>query len=143
MAKMHAWTTQFQDQLRVFAADRHKSYDKAFDQLKKLEGAGFEDYAMDFANGAQLLSDDKKAFHDQPLMKQLIDDAIKNAATYEKNEDWLRASRLYSDLAAIEPASKDWKDKLKDCMRRVRLLAAQCCNSSTRCWWAAYPLHPK
>ncbi len=123
LAKMHAWTNEFEGQLHVFAGERHKAYDKAIEQVKKLQDAGMSDYALDFANRAQLLSDDKVAFHDQPWIKQLIADAIKHAAQYEKDAEWSKAARLYSDLAAVEPSSKEWKEKLKDSMRRVRLLA--------------------
>jgi carboxyl-terminal processing protease len=123
LVQMHQWTSQFEEQLKVFAGERHKAYDKAVADLKKLEDNGHEDYALDFANRAQLLSDDKKAFHDLDWVKKLIDDGIKHAANYESADQWYKAMRLYSDLAAVEPASKEWKEKLKSVTRRVRLLA--------------------
>jgi carboxyl-terminal processing protease len=123
LAKMHEWTSQFEGELKGFTEERHKAYDKAVDDVKKLAAKGLEDAALDFANRAQLLSDDKKAFHDLPWMKSLIEDGIKHAADYETAEDWVHATRLYSDLAAVEPASKEWKDKLKAVTRRGRLLA--------------------
>ncbi len=123
LVKMHTWTTEFEDQLHGFSDERHKAYDKAVEQVKKLLDKGHEDYALDFADRAQLLSDNKQAFHDLPWMKTLIDDSIKHASDYEASEEWSKAARLYSDLAAVEPASRDWKEKLKTAMRRVRLLA--------------------
>ena len=48
--KMHQWTDQFEDQLKVFAGERHKAYDKAVEDLKKLLDNGHQDYALDFAN---------------------------------------------------------------------------------------------
>jgi len=123
VAQMHEWTSQFEDQLKVFAGERHKAYDKAVDDVKKLLANGHQDYALDFANRAQLLSDDKQAFHDLPWMKELTANGIKHAAEYEAADEWYKAMRLYSDLAAVEPASKEWKEKLKSVTRRVRLLA--------------------
>ena len=92
--------------------------------MKKLLANGHQDYALDFANRAQLLSDDKTAFHDLPWMRALTADGIKHAGEYVvADEQWYKAMRLYSDLAAVEPASKEWKEKLKSVTRRVRLLA--------------------
>jgi len=123
LAKMHQWTSQFEGQLKGFTDERHKAYEKAVDDVKKLVDKGKEDAALDFANRAQLLSDDKKAFHDLPWMKTLTVDGIKHAADYEAADDWVHATRLYSDLAAVEPASKDWKEKLKSVTRHGRLLS--------------------
>ena len=123
LAKMHRWTDQFEGQLKGFTDERHKAYEKAVDQVKKLADKGKEDAALDFANRAQLLSDDKKAFHDLSWMKTLIADGIKHGNDYEAAEDWVHATRVYSDLAAVEPSSKDWKEKLKAVTRRGRLLS--------------------
>jgi carboxyl-terminal processing protease len=123
LAKMHEWTNQFEDQVKVFTGERHKAYDKAVEDVKKLLAKGHEDFALDFANRAQLLSDDKKAFHDLDWMKSLIAEGVKHGTDYEASNDWYRAMRIYSDLAAVEPASKEWKEKLKFVTRRVRLLA--------------------
>ena len=123
LMQMHAWTNQFEDQLKGFAAERHTAYDKSVEDVKKLLDHGHEDYALDFADRAQLLSDDKKVFHDLAWMQKLTADSIKNAAADESADQWYKAMRLYSDLAAVEPASKEWKEKLKSVTRRVRLLA--------------------
>jgi carboxyl-terminal processing protease len=123
LVKMHSWTSQFEDQLRSCAEERHKSYDKAIEQVQKVLAAGYVDYAMDFADRAQLYADDKKAFHDLPWMKKLIAEGIDHAAQDEKAGEWSHAARIYTDLTSIEPASKEWKEKLKSAMRRVRLLA--------------------
>jgi carboxyl-terminal processing protease len=123
LTQMHEWTAQFDDQLKGFADERHKAYDKAVEDVKKLLAKGHRDYALDFANRAQLLSDDKTAFHDLPWVESLIGEGIKHASVYEAANEWYKAMRLYSDLAAVEPASKQWKEKLKSVTRRVRLLA--------------------
>ena len=89
LLKMHTWTSQFEDQLRGVADERHKQYDKDVADVKKLLDAGYEDYAMDMADSAQLYSDDKKAFHDLPWVQSLIADGIKHANDYETAEDWV------------------------------------------------------
>jgi carboxyl-terminal processing protease len=123
LTQMYKWTDQFEDQLKGFTEERHKAYDKAVEQVKKLLDNNHQDYALDLADRAQLLSDDKQKFHDLPWMKSLTADSIKHAAEYEKASDWYKAMRLYSDLAAIEPASREWKEKLKSVTNHVRLLA--------------------
>jgi carboxyl-terminal processing protease len=123
LALMHTWTDQFDSQLKTFADERHKAYDKAVADVQLLQKNGHPDAALDFANRAQLLSDDKKAFHDEPWVTAMIADAIKRGDEYVANEQWLKALRIYSDLASLEPAEKQWKEDLKDVTRRVRLIA--------------------
>ena len=123
LARMHYWAREFEDQLMKFAGERHVAEGKAAANVKMLIDKGHPDFALDFATRAQLLSDDKKGFHDVPWVKQLIDDEIRQAAGDESSQQWLRALRIYSDLASLEPASKQWKEDLKTVTRRVRLLA--------------------
>jgi carboxyl-terminal processing protease len=122
-AEMLKWSDQFRDQLNVFTGERHKAYDKAVADVKTLTDKGHADYAMDFADRAQLLSDDKKAFVALPWVQKLIADGADRAKGYEAGGDWYTAMRVYRDLAAVDPASKEWKEKLKDVTRRVRLIA--------------------
>jgi carboxyl-terminal processing protease len=84
---------------------------------------GKDDYAVDVASRAFLLADDKDQFHGQDWVKQLIAGAIGRAQQDEQQEHWLRALRLYSDLAALQPSTAKWKDQLKVATRRIRLLA--------------------
>ena len=123
VARMHGWTDDFDKQLKTFADERHTAYTKAVADVQLLIKKGHQDYALGFACRAQVLSDDKQAFHDLPWVQSLIADSIKRASDYEKSGQWLSAMSLYADLASIEPASKDWKEKLKDVTTRVRLLA--------------------
>ena len=123
LALMSQWTRQFEAQLQTFADQRHKACHKATADVKLLIAKGHTDYALDHATLAQLLSDDKKAFHDEPWVSKLIADSIQHAADDEKSEQWLKAMRIYIDLGSLEPASKEWKEKLKTVTRRVRLLA--------------------
>ena len=121
--QMAEWTKRFESQREEFAAERHKQYDKAVEDVKKLQDKEKPDYATDAAARAYLLSDDKKAFRAETWVDQLIKTAIERADQYEKNEQWVKALRLYSDLGSMEPSQPLWKDRLKLATRRVRLLA--------------------
>ncbi len=124
LGQMHQWTETFEGQLKRFTDERHTAYDKAFADVQTMLKGGHEDAALDLANRAQLLSDDKDEFHNLPWMRSLIADSVKRAAGYERSDQWLQAMRVYEDLAAVEPASRDWKEHLKAVTRRVRLLAS-------------------
>ncbi len=124
LGQMHQWTDTFEGQLKRFADERHKAYDKTFADVQTMLHGGHEDAALDLANRAQLLSDDKDEFHNLPWMRSLIADSVGRAAGYERTDQWLKAMRVYEDLAAVEPASRDWKEHLKAVTRRVRLLAS-------------------
>jgi carboxyl-terminal processing protease len=121
--KMSDWLKQFETQRQEFATERHKQYDKAVGQVKKLIENKYDSYALDAAARASLLSDDKKAFRNLPWVDELVKHTIALAEQYDQKEEWLKAMRLYADLSSIEPAVPEWKDKLKLATRRIRLLA--------------------
>jgi carboxyl-terminal processing protease len=123
LGQMHQWTSTFESQLKRFADERHTAYDKAFADVQTMLKTGHQDAALDLASRAQLLSDDKDGFHNLPWMRSLIADSVKRAAGYQVSDQWLKAMRVYEDLAAVEPASRDWKEDLKAVTRRVRLIA--------------------
>src|SRR5687768_10178400 len=113
LERMASWTKNFETQRQEFAAERHKQYDKALRKVKHLIAKGKSEFALDWAAGAYLLADDKKAFRAEPWVDQLVKQTAAKADEYDKAEQWLRALRLYSDLGSIEPASPLWKEKLK------------------------------
>ena len=121
--QMSQWLKQFETQRQEFAAERHKQFEKAVGQVKKLIENKYDSYALDAAARASLLADDKKAFRNEPWVDKLVKDTIKMAEEYDRSEQWLKAMRLYADLSAIEPADPVWKEKLKLATRRIRLLA--------------------
>src|SRR6202000_2380879 len=81
------------------------------------------DYAIDAASRAYVLADNKDTFRKEPGVDQLVNNEIQKAQEYDKQEQWIKSLRIYSDLNSIEPALPVWKDKLKLSTRRVRLLA--------------------
>jgi carboxyl-terminal processing protease len=123
LSQMATWTSQFERQRQEFTRQRHKEYQKAVDDVQLLLKHQKDDYAVDVASRAFLLADDKDQFHSEEWVKQLIAGAIDRAKQDEQQEHWLRALRLYSDLAALEPSTAQWKDQLKVATRRIRLLA--------------------
>src|SRR6184192_3586511 len=118
--KMADWTRQFEEQRRVFKTERQKEYEKAVKDVHLLLDKNKLPFAMEVAAGAYLLSDDKDAFRKEPWAEKLLSDAKKVAGDYERNEQWLKALRLYSQLSTIEADSVDWKEHLKTCTRRIR-----------------------
>jgi carboxyl-terminal processing protease len=129
---MHDWTDSLQTQLHNFKEQRRKAYEKAIADEQLLLRTGHEDYALDLANRAMLLTDEKASFTNEGWVKTLIDNAITHGEQYQKSEQWLRAMRVYADLAAIQPSTRQWKDDLKDVQRRVRMLV----------WYAPDALKP-
>ena len=117
------WTHHFDANQREFDSERQKQYEKAVGDVKLLESKGHLDYAIDADRGAYLLAKDKEAFRKDSVNDTLIRQAIARADQYDHNEQWVKSLRIYSDLAAIEPSTPEWKDKLKLATRHVRLLA--------------------
>ncbi|HYO11302.1 MAG TPA: S41 family peptidase [Tepidisphaeraceae bacterium] len=121
--QMATWMKQFESQRQEFTAERRKQYEKAVADVHKLIANKKESYALDQAAKAGLLADDKKKFREEPWVDALVRQTIAMAEQFERNEQWLKALRLYSDLGSIEPANPEWKEKLKLATRRIRLLA--------------------
>ncbi len=123
LAKMVNWTSQFEAQRQTFAAERKKSFDKAVADVHLLIKHHKEDFAVDSASRAYGLAADKKAFDEEPWVKELVASAVSRGTGYENSEQWVKALRVYSDLGALQPANPEWKEHLKSATRRVRLLA--------------------
>src|SRR6185295_6435118 len=81
------------------------------------------DYAIDAASRAYPLADNKSKFRQEPGIDEMVKNSIHRAEQYDKDEQWIKALRIYSDLSTIEPSIPAWKDKLKLATRRVQLLA--------------------
>ena len=123
LVQMAEWSKGFESQRQTFAAERHKQFDKAVGDVRKLLDNKKREYALDYVARAYLLADDKKAFRNEAWVDDLVKETIELAKTYEAHEQWLKALRLYSDLGSVEPANPEWKEKLKTATRRIRLLA--------------------
>ncbi len=123
LKEMSDWTRQFEAQRKLFTDERHKEYDKAYNDVQLLLKNHKESYAIDAASRAYVLSDNKKDFGKIAWVRDLIKQTAEMGDKCEADEQWLRAMRVYSDLSAVEPSVPDWKDLLKVATRRIRLLA--------------------
>jgi carboxyl-terminal processing protease len=121
--KLVEWAKGFNEQITKFTAERRKEYDKAVAKIKLLREHGKLAYAMDFASGAQYLADNKEAFLKEPWLVELMAEAQKRAAEHDRGGEWVRAFRLYSQLAAIDGDKPEWKEKFKTSTRRLRILS--------------------
>src|SRR3954468_17518705 len=66
LTQMAEWTKAFEDQRQTFVVERHKQFEKAVGDVKKLVENKKNDYALDYVARAYLLADDKKAFRSEP-----------------------------------------------------------------------------
>ena len=123
VVRMAGWTSNFEQQRQEFASERHEQYKKSLGNVEMLLSTHHPDYAIDAASRAYLLADSKEEFRHEPGVDDLIKGSIARAEQYDKSEQWVKSLRIYSDLGSIEPSVPTWKDKLKLCTRRVRLLA--------------------
>ena len=123
LSKMSQWIAQFESQRQTFAAERGKQYDEAVTDVRKLIDSGHADFAIDAAARAYILADDKDKFHDESWVKDLIAQTVRQADQAEQANQWIKALRLYGDLAAIEPLNPQWKHHVKAVTRRMRVLA--------------------
>jgi carboxyl-terminal processing protease len=123
VAQMAGWIGQFEKQRSDFASERHKQYEKAVTDVRKLVDNGLASYAIDAAARAYLLAEDKSKFRGEAWVDELVKSTTEMATAADASEQWLRSLRLYADLGSIEPANPEWKEKLKLATRRIRLIA--------------------
>ena len=123
LEKLVKWSKDFNAQREHFVTERRKEYDKAISKVKLLQEKSKPIYAMEMAGQAYLLADNKDAFRAEPWVTKLLTEAKTLAAKYEREEQWLNALRLYSQLSSIEVENPQWKEELKVATRRIRLLA--------------------
>lgn len=121
--RMALWTGQFEAQHKVFQDQRRHEYEKTVGYVNLLVGRGKPTYAMEQAQKAYSLAEDKAAFLAEPWMVKLVADARSLAEEYEKEQQWLKSLRLYSQLGTIEPDNAQWKERMKTSARRIRLIA--------------------
>ena len=123
VAKWASWTHEFDAQWQGTQAERRQQYEKFVADVKKLQAAGKESYAIDYVRDAYIRADDKKAFRDEPWVDQIVKNSVAQVETCEAKEQWLKCLRIYSALGSLEPANPLWKDKLKLVLRHIRLVA--------------------
>ncbi|CAN5533023.1 hypothetical protein BH09PLA1_BH09PLA1_18440 [soil metagenome] len=123
LAQMSQWIAQYNSQRTEFVAERKKQYDDVVADVQKLLDGKKDVFAIDKATEAFTLTSDKDSFPKEPWVASLLQRAATIGADYEAGDQWIKARRIWSDLAAIEPANPKWKEKLNAANRRARLLA--------------------
>ena len=123
LRRMEDWIGSFQQKRQEFSQERHKLYEQQVRDVKLLQDNGYRSYAISAATGAHLFADDKDKFRSEPWVRELITESAKLGEQYEQKSEWLKAMRVWSDLASIEEMNPLWKNRLKGATRRVRLLA--------------------
>ncbi len=123
LEKMTSWLSEFQVKQAHVTEQRRKEYQKLFDDTKKLEDAGYMVDAADAVARASRYADDRDKFREEAWVKTAIDRTIALAADAERDGLWVRASRLYGDLSAIEPNNSKWRTKINDIASRRAILA--------------------
>ena len=123
LVQMDEWVEKFQAQREIIDADRAKAYERQIKDVKLLQENGYRSYAITAARAASSYAADKPAFITEPWLRELIAESESLGDDYEQKGEWLRAMRIWSDLAVIEELNPVWNDKLKAATRRVRLLA--------------------
>jgi carboxyl-terminal processing protease len=120
--RMANWAAQFEALDQTFSGARHEQFDKVVANIHTLINHNLETYAIDEANSAYTLADDPDAFRHEPWIDDLFKECSSEADHFEDNGQWLKALRMYADLAGLDPTNPVWKDKVKVATRRVRLL---------------------
>lgn len=123
LRQMGDWVNNFQAKREALTADRRKDFEQSVREVKLLQEHGHRSYAISAATVAHSLADDKDVFRGEPWVRDLIAESAKLAEDYEQKGEWLKAMRVWGDLASIEEMSPTWRTRLKDATRRVRLLA--------------------
>lgn len=116
------WADEFKGQRSTLIEERRKAYDEAVSDVQKLIAAKMEEAAIEYAQRAYVLAEDKTEFTKQPWVMALMESVAKKADDDVTQQEWVKAQRLYADLAAIEPFNKTWKEKLASVVRRTRML---------------------
>jgi len=122
ITQMSTWIRAYDAQRQKFSAERHKQFEKEVANVKKLQASDYSTFAIDAVVRAYLVADNKDTFRAEAWVNDLIRKTVLDAESAEREEHWLKAQRLYGDLAQVDPANPKWKDQLKLAARRSRLL---------------------
>ncbi len=64
---------------------------------------------------------DEEAFRREPWLQEVVRGAVQAAAAYEREQEWIKAARLYVPLGEIFPREKAYRDALRHCQEHLRL----------------------
>ncbi len=119
---MAHWTREYQKESQSFSEQRAKQSDQAVTAVHALLAHKMDSFASDEMEVAYLLANDKDVFEKQKWVHEEVDETAKMASKCLDSQQWVRALRLYSDLVAVEPADRQWKEDMHQAARGARLL---------------------
>jgi carboxyl-terminal processing protease len=120
--QMESWVSDYEAERQGFDERRHDQFLAAVKNSHILLDHKMDGYAIDEVSKAYLLADDREAFAREKWVADLIKETAGAAQQNENAALWLRAMRMYQDLTVVEPASAEWKNKLKVVATRVGML---------------------
>jgi carboxyl-terminal processing protease len=123
LRQMDDWVERFREHRDRAAEERQEAFEDQVAEVRLLQENGYRSYAINATNIAYQLAADADAFAAEPWVIELVEESRGLAEEYEANGQWIRAMRVWGDLASIESLNPVWKDRLEGATRRVRLLA--------------------
>ncbi len=123
LQQMGKWVSSFQEKREAIRAERREAFERQVKDVKLLQEHGYRSYAISAAALAHSYAEDADRFPQEPWVRTLIAESAELGKQYERKGQWLNAMRVWGDLASIEKMNPEWKTRLKDATRRVRLLA--------------------
>lgn len=122
LQRMAEWVSAYNTDHSVLLGERRQQFEKTLADMTRLIEAGKDEAAIDYATRAYVLAEDKPGFSKLPAVRGLIDRITALAADAEARQQWVKAARLYADLAQVDPDRQLWRDKLRGAARANRIL---------------------
>lgn len=122
LKRLADWVSAYTSDRAVLLGERREQFEKTLSDMNRLVEAGKDEAAIDYATRAYVLAEDKAAFSQLPVVRGLIDRVTVLAADAENRQQWVKAARLYADLAQVDPDRQLWRDKLRAAARATRIL---------------------
>ncbi|MFN4242276.1 MAG: S41 family peptidase [Tepidisphaerales bacterium] len=122
LKRLADWVGAYTSDRAVLLGERREQFEKTLSDMNRLVEAGKDEAAIDYATRAYVLAEDKAGFSQLPVVRGLIDRVTVLAADAENRQQWVKAARLYADLAQVDPDRQLWRDKLRAAARATRIL---------------------
>jgi carboxyl-terminal processing protease len=120
--QMSSWVSEFRARQDAVREQKQKDFDKAVADAHKLLEADEPTFAAEQLAVAFLHAADREAFKKEPWASELLGRITTLASEFETQGQWLPARRLYGVMGSIEPTNPQWRRKINDVSRRIRLL---------------------
>lgn len=122
LGQMSEWVSEFRTRQMAVNEQKQKDFDKAVADAHKLLAANEPTFAAEQLAVAFLHAADREGFKQEPWVAELLTQIPVLASEFETRGEWLPARRLYGVMGSIEPTNPQWRRKINDVSRRIRLL---------------------